>query len=74
MFDRLFIDKLRCSYLLDCLRQYHKEYDEKRKIYKSVPEHDRSSHCADAFRYLAINVEKLTKLKTTKILQAKRIR
>lgn len=36
-----------------CLKNYHKELDEKRQAFK-WPEHDRSSHWADAFRYLAV--------------------
>lgn len=36
-----------------CLKNYHKEFDEKRTAYK-WPEHDWSSHGADAFRYLAV--------------------
>jgi hypothetical protein len=36
-----------------CLKNYHKELDEKRQAFK-WPEHDRSSHGADAFRYLAV--------------------
>ena len=36
-----------------CLKNYHKELDEKRQSFK-WPEHDWSSHWADAFRYLAV--------------------
>lgn len=36
-----------------CLKNYHKELDEKRMAFK-WPEHDWSSHGADAFRYLAV--------------------
>jgi len=38
---------------LDTLRQYHSEYDEKRRTFQIKPVHDWTSHCADAFRYLA---------------------
>jgi len=62
-FQYMWFDKNNCSYLLDCLGQYHKEYDEKRKIYKEHPEHDWSSHAADAFRYMAVNVDWLLKWK-----------
>ena len=40
------------------LKQYRKEYDEKRQVFKNQPLHDFSSHCADAWRYLAINIRK----------------
>ena len=36
-----------------CLKNYHKELDEKRQAFK-WPEHDWSSHGSDAFRYLAV--------------------
>jgi hypothetical protein len=41
---------------LDCLRNYRREYDEKRKIFYDRPLHDWSSHASDAFRYLAIGL------------------
>jgi len=40
---------------LEALRQYHKEWDDKNKVYKNRPKHDWSSHGADAFRYMAIS-------------------
>ena len=39
-----------------CLKNYHKEFDDKRTAYK-WPEHDWSSHSSDAFRYLGVVVE-----------------
>jgi len=59
MFQNLWINKDKAEYIYRCLWQYHKEYDEKRKIFKDHPEHDRSSHWADAFRYLAVNYSSL---------------
>lgn len=41
---------------LECLRQYHQEWDEDRRVFALRPEHDWSSHTADAFRYLALVV------------------
>jgi hypothetical protein len=43
----------RCKSAIECLRQYHYEYDEMKKTYTATPAHDWSSHTADAFRYLA---------------------
>ena len=43
----------RCSEGVECLKQYHYEFDQDRKTYTAKPEHDWSSHSADAFRYLA---------------------
>lgn len=53
-------DKEKCSRGLSSLYNYHKEYDEKRKIYKNKAEHDWSSHGSDAFRYLAVVYNKIT--------------
>jgi hypothetical protein len=47
-------DETKCARGLDCLRQYHKVYDEEMKCYKQRPEHDWSSHGADAFRTFAV--------------------
>ena len=54
IFPRLWIDAEKCKRGIEALKNYHKEYDEKRKQYKSVPHHDWSSHGADGFRYMAV--------------------
>jgi hypothetical protein len=41
---------------LDALRNYRREYDEKRNVYYDKPLHDWSSHGSDAFRYLAVGL------------------
>jgi len=46
---------------LDALRQYHYDYDEDTRAFSSTPEHDWSSHPADAFRYGAL-VVKVTRM------------
>lgn len=47
----------RCAEGIEALRQYHYEYDEDTKSFGRNPEHDWSSHTADAFRYLALVVK-----------------
>ena len=42
---------------LDCLRNYRREYDEKRQVFYARPLHDWSSHGSDSFRYLALGIE-----------------
>jgi len=42
---------------LNCLRNYRREYDEKRKIFYERPLHDWSSHGSDSFRYLALGLD-----------------
>lgn len=44
----------RCEKGVEALRAYHYEYDEESRTYGSKPEHDWSSHTADAFRYAAV--------------------
>ena len=53
-FARCWLDGVKCKRGIDSLKFYHKEYDDKRQQYKNHPEHDWSSHSADAFRYLAV--------------------
>ena len=45
---------------LDCLRNYRREYDEKRNVFYDKPLHDWASHSSDAFRYLALGMEQTT--------------
>jgi phage terminase large subunit len=42
---------------VDCLRNYRREYDEKRNVFYDKPLHDWASHGSDAFRYLALGLE-----------------
>lgn len=52
-FRSLWFDKNKCEVLLQRLRRYHKEFDEKRGVYKNNPYHDINSHAADMMRYWA---------------------
>jgi phage terminase large subunit len=47
-------DKTRCEDGLECLRQYHREWDEENQKFSDSPAHDWSSHAADAWRYLSL--------------------
>jgi hypothetical protein len=42
---------------VEALRQYHYVWDDDRKTFGTKPEHDWSSHTADAFRYVALVVK-----------------
>lgn len=53
----IWFDKTKCARGLECLRNYHRKYDEKLMRYIEVPVHDWSSHGADAFRYLSVGFE-----------------
>jgi phage terminase large subunit len=45
---------------LDALRNYRRQYDEKRDVFFDKPVHDWCSHAADAFRYLAVGLDEGT--------------
>ena len=54
VFPRLWFNKTKTKQLLRALENYHKEYDEKAKVFRNNPKHDWSSHGADALRYLSV--------------------
>ena len=54
MLPSCWFDAENCDHLVEALRAYHREYDDQRLTWKGRPEHDWSSHPADAFRYLAV--------------------
>ena len=45
---------------IDTLRSYRRAYDEIRKVYREIPLHDWTSHCADAFRGYALTAKRAT--------------
>lgn len=52
--SRCWFDEVKTKHGINCLKQYRKEWDDKRQTFKLYPLHDWSSHGADAFRYFAI--------------------
>lgn len=57
IFPRIWIDKDNCDHLIECLRNYRKEFDQRHEVYRDRPIHNWASHCADACRYMAIAVK-----------------
>ena len=53
-----------CSQGISCLENYHYKYNEKTKSYSKEPDHDWSSHGADAFRYLAESMGEVKRIET----------
>ncbi|TAL41988.1 MAG: hypothetical protein EPN91_09390, partial [Salinibacterium sp.] len=45
-----YFDAEKCEDGLRAMREYTKDYDAEKMVYKKVPRHDRNSHGADAFR------------------------
>ena len=54
----------KCTDGIECLRQYQREYDEDKKVFRDKPRHDWTSHGADAFRYLALTWKDEAKIVT----------
>lgn len=59
-FPITWFDRTKCDLFLKRIRRYHKEFDEKRGIYKATPVHDINSHAADMWRYFSIGKGALT--------------
>lgn len=55
--DRMIVDGDTCAQWLKCMRNYRKEWDSNRGVFKNEPRHDWASHGADAGRYLAVMYE-----------------
>lgn len=52
--SRAWFDAEKCSDGIECLRQYQREFDEDKKVFRDKPRHDWTSHGADAWRMLSI--------------------
>lgn len=57
-FSKIWIDETKCATLIKSLENYRQEYDAKKRVYRSRPLHDWSSHMADAARYLCVSLPK----------------
>ena len=66
---KMWFDEKSCEPLLKALENYRQEYDVKRKVYKTNPLHDWSSHWADAMRYLCVGLPKITNTNDPKALE-----
>jgi len=55
MMPKAWFDKERCYDGLEALKQYQREWDDDKKMFRDKPRHDWTSHAADAMRYAAIN-------------------
>jgi phage terminase large subunit len=51
---RTWFDGMKCQEGIECLRQYQREFDEDKKVFRDKPRHDWTSHGADAFRMLSV--------------------
>lgn len=58
---KCWFDKTKCHVGLKALRNYRREYDDDRRVFKQNPLHDWASDGADAFRYLATGIKEIAK-------------
>jgi len=54
MFPRFWFDQDKAEHGLNCIASYHREFDEKRNVFRDTPVHDWASHGADALQTLAL--------------------
>jgi hypothetical protein len=52
------LDEQKCRRGLDALKLYRSDYDDKLQVLRPGPVHDWTSHAADAFRYLAMTLDR----------------
>lgn len=57
LFSKCWFDKEKTALGMNALKNYRKQYDDKRKTYLNQPYHDWSSNGADAFRTLAVALD-----------------
>lgn len=55
---KCWFDKAKTERLVDCLKLYRSEWDDKLQALKPRPVHDYTSHAADAMRYLAMTLDR----------------
>jgi phage terminase large subunit len=53
LLPRCWFDSEKCKRGIEALKNYRREWDEKRKVFHDKARHDWSSHGSDSFRYLA---------------------
>jgi phage terminase large subunit len=58
IFGRVYFDRTKCADLLECLKRYRRA--ETKHGGDGNPVHDEYSDGADAFRYMALNIDKMT--------------
>jgi phage terminase large subunit len=57
---KCWLDEQKCQRGLDALKLYRSDWDDMLQVLRPGPVHDWTSHAADAFRYLAMTLDKRT--------------
>jgi len=71
--DNLWIDAS-CTYLIDCMHNYTKEWDDRLEAWKTVPLHNQYSHGADCLRGVAMGVYESDGINKSKMANTQRQR
>ena len=61
LWPRCWFDETKTARGLECLQNYRRELNEKLGEFRATPVHDWASHGADAFRYLAVCIDRSVK-------------
>jgi len=56
MIKSLWVDA-KCKYMMSCMLNYTKEWDEKQEVWKATPLHNEYSHGADVLRQIAVGLQ-----------------
>lgn len=56
LLPRCYFDRTKCADGLNALREYRKQWDDERKVFKTTPLHNWASNGSDSFRYLAMGL------------------
>lgn len=67
LLGEVWIDSENCKDGLHALNHFQFEYNESTQSYKDKPRHDWASHASDAWRYLAVVLDKLTSMDTEEV-------
>jgi hypothetical protein len=65
---KCWFDSSSCAKGLKALQNYHREYDDKHRVYRDIPVHDWASHGADAWRYFATSVQPINDYTNDKVV------
>jgi phage terminase large subunit len=55
---KCWFDETKCARGIDALKLYRADYDDRLRVLRPQPVHDWASHAADAFRYLAMTLDR----------------
>lgn len=62
LLSRLWVDKEKCKEWLKAMKNYIRQWDDKRGMYKDEPYHNWASHGADEFRYAAVISDQMAEI------------